>query len=662
MTLKLGWVFAAVVAMAFLACPVFAQDDPASTEALRTVSNSGSPIDWTHFHVVFSSGSGDRSLQSTLQREPRYWLQLSRRQGSQVAGSSETLDAVRIASGQLSRQLKQKSPQDDPAARSIGDPDESDFESARFGFGDRDPGRLRRDWSQTFQTGGTVYTFNSPTYPAKFSFSGPSLSPSCTADYVVFTLPTGGAAPGNFDIIAYNNLYVSATAGPAFCSGGAPQAIFEYNASTANGTLNGSPALSLDGTLIAFIENAIALSGGAVFHVLKWHSGDTQKVDTLFPQAFNASTLASCAANGAAAPCEYNLKYTSGGFGSGKAATLSSPFVDYTKDIAYVSDDAGNVYAIAPVFTATSANPPKLVSGWPINVGASVVLTPPVYDSVSQNVFVADSVGTEFFIMTSGSTTGTCSTGTPPCLGSNTFAFTGGGTVFESPIVDSSTGKVFLFGTQTGGTSGSYIVQTDSALTAGSVQAAQIGTGTLNAIKSGTPDNNYFNSVATGKLYACGQNTSGEGLLYAFAFNASGVISTTPVTGSPFALGQASNSDAFCSAGLTENFNQSSGIDWLFAGVANRCVNTLFGGNGCVLSFDVTNTFPTAVASQIAVGGNPQLTGPSGMIVDNGTDAASTTITTDIYFIFPGARSCPDYLGSTHSGTCAGSATQSGLN
>jgi hypothetical protein len=660
MKLHFGLIYVAA-AIALIVLPAAAQDDTASTKALRMVGDAGSPIDWTHFHVVFSSASGDRSQQSILQSEPRYWLQVSRRQGSQEADSSEASDAVRIASARLAWQLQHKSPEGDSAVRSIGDPDEADFGTSRFGWKDRDPERLRRDWTQTF-TNGTVYTFNSPTYPAKFSFSGANLSPSCSSDYVVFTLPTGGAAPGNFDIIAYNNLYVTASGGAAFCPGGAPQAIFEYNASTANGVLNGSPALSLDGTLIAFVENATAGNGGAVFHVLKWHSGDTQKVDTLFPQAFNLTTLGSCAANGAAAPCEYNLRYTPLIlFGSGTPATLSSPFVDYTNDVAYVTDDAGNVYAIAPVFTATPANPPKVQSGWPINVGASVVLTPPVYDSTSQNVFVADTVGTEFFIKTSGSITGTCASGSPPCLGSNTFAFTGAGTVFESPIVDSSTGKVFLFGTQTGGTSGSYVIQTDTALTSGSVQAAQIGTGTLNEIKSGTPDNNYFTSVTIGKLYACGQNTSGEGLLYAFPFNASGVMSTTPVAGSPFALGQAANSDAFCSAGLTENFNQSSGTDWLFAGVANRCVNTVFGGNGCVISFDVTNNFPSAVASQIAVGGNPQLTGPSGMIVDNATDAASTTITTDIYFIFPGGRSCLDYLGSSHTGTCAGSATQSGL-
>ena len=66
---------------------------------------------------------------------------------------------------------------------------------------------------------------------------------------------------------------------------------------------------------------------------------------------------------------------------------------------------------------------------------------------------------------------------------------------------------MWIFGTQTGGTPGSYIVQTDTQLSSGSVVAAQIGTGTMNAIHPGSPDNNYFTSVATGKLYACGQNS-----------------------------------------------------------------------------------------------------------------------------------------------------------
>jgi hypothetical protein len=604
--------------------------------------------------MVFSLPSGGLEIQSSAQREPRYWLQLLRRRGAEAPDSSESLDAGKIAAAQIEwleqHELLTRGSNDD-----LIDPRDVDAESRRFRRRERRREPLQRDWNQTFQKNGTVYTFNSPTYPAKFSLSSANPTPNCMADYVVFTLPSGGPTPGNFNIIAYNNLYVSTASGASFCSGTAPQAIFEYNASTVGGGLNGSPALSLDGTLIAFVENATSANGGAVVHILKWHSGDIQKTDTLFPLAFNSSILPDCTANSGAAPCEYNVQYTSA---SPNSATLSSPFIDYTNDTAYITDDGGNVYAIAPVFTAAPTNPPKVKTGWPVSVGSSVVLTPPVYDSVSRNVFVASAGGTEFFVKTPGSTTGSCLSGIPPCLGSNTYAFSGGGSIQEAPIVDSSTGRVFLFGTQAGGTSGSYMVQTDTALSAGSVRAAQLGTGTLNLIHSGTPDNNYFTSVGTGKFYACGQNGNGEGQLFAFAFSASGVLSTTPVLGSPFALGQASTVNAPCSDGLTEIFNQSVGKDWLFLGVANRCVNTLFGGNGCVLSFDITSGFPSAVANQIAVVGT---TGPTGVIVDNVTDAGATTTTTDIYYIMPAARSCPDYLGSNHTGTCATSVTQSGL-
>jgi hypothetical protein len=278
---------------------------------------------------------------------------------------------------------------------------------------------------------------------------------------------------GAFNIIAYNNLYVSAAGGGRFCTGTAPKAIFEYNASSAGGTLNGSPVLSLDGTLIAFIENTTALLGGAVLHVLKWRSGDIQTLDLLFPEPFNLIALTDCTTNGAAAPCEYNLQYTPSA--SRNTATLSAPFVDYRSDTGYVSDDRGNVYAISPVFTATPGHPPVVLAGWPVNVGASVVLTPPVYDGVSKNVFVASSTGSEFFIKTIGSTTGSCSSGSPPCVGSNTLAFTGGGSIVEGPVVDSGSGRVWVFGTQTGGTSGSYVVQTDTQLGPSSVAAAQIG-------------------------------------------------------------------------------------------------------------------------------------------------------------------------------------------
>jgi len=559
------------------------------------------------------------------------------------------LDGIEIAAAQLARQQQQRKLQE-YQWHDNWLPGQDDGAISR-----RKRPTLKRDWRQTFQTGGTVYTFTSPTYPAKFSFSTGNPTPNCSADYVVFTLPTGGSTfPGNFNIIAFNNLYVSAAGGSPFCSGTAPIAIFEYNASSAGGTLNGSPVLSLDGTLVAFVENAASANGGAVFHVLEWQSGDIQTKDTKFPAAYNSSALANCAINGAVAPCEYNLQYTPSA--SSNPATLSSPFVDYSTDTAYVSDDGGNVYAIAPVFTATPTNPPVVSSGWPVNVGASLILTPPVYDDVSGNVFVASSTGTEFFVKTAASTTGSCLSGSAPCVGSNTFAFTGGGSIVESSIVDSSTGRVWVFGTQAGAPAGSYVVQTDTRLSAASVVADQIGTGTVNAIRPGTPDNNYFTNVATGKFYACGQNAAGAAELFAFGFNGSGVMNTTQVTGSPLLLLNTAIKSDPCTGALTEIFNQSDSTDWIFAGVKGNCIGTLAGSNGCVMSLNSTSTFPAAVANELAANG-----GTSGIIVDNVSDANGTQITTDIYFMLLLAQSCVDYLGSNHSGNCAVSATQSGL-
>jgi hypothetical protein len=598
--------------------------EPLDLKRSGSASASGLVSDWTHRHLVFSESYAniDPNVSREIQNEPRYWLQKARRNRTLLTGSWSQ-DA------------------------------QSDLPESTTDAMNRKRHGIRRDWSQTFQTGGTVYTLSSPTYPAKFSFT--SSTPNCTSDYVVFTLPTGSSTfPGNFNVIAFNNLYVSTAGGASFCPGTAPQAIFEYNASSAGGAMNGSPALSLDGTLIAFVENATASNGGAVFHVLKWHSGDTQTVDTKFPNAFNNAALANCAANGAVAPCQYSLQYTPSG--SRQTATLSSPFVDYSRDVAYVSDDGGNVSAISPVFGATAANPPALVAGWPINVGSSSILTPPVYDPVSKNVFVSSSSGTEYFVKTSGSTVGLCSAGSPPCLGANTFTFGGIGAIQEGSIVDPTTGRVFVFGTQLGLPSGSYVIQTDTALSASSVRTSQIGVGTLNNVFTGTFDNNYFTSVSSGKLYACGQNISGEGQLYAFGFDAAGVMSTTAVAGSPFALGNSPLANAHCTAGLSENFNQSTSKDGLFLGVSMRCVNTIAGTNGCVLSFDITSAFPAAVAHQLGVVG-----GTSGIVVDNGVDASTTKLTTDVYFILQGGQSCLDYLGSSHTGTCAVSATQSGL-
>jgi hypothetical protein len=113
-----------------------------------------------------------------------------------------------------------------------------------------------------------------------------------------------------------------------------------------------------------------------------FRSGDVQNVESGFPTASNTSALSDCAMNGAAAPCEYSLQYTPALLSA--TANRTAPFVDYSSDTAYVTDDGGKVYAIAPVFNAIPASPPAVAVGWPVSVVSGVGLVAPVYDSASK--------------------------------------------------------------------------------------------------------------------------------------------------------------------------------------------------------------------------------------------------------------------------------------
>lgn len=627
---------------------VLAQQDSSAPDAFQMVSVAGVPNDWTHRHVIFSSSDPQTDL-SRLRNEPRYWLQQLRRRGSQDASSVEAVDAAAIAAAQVARLAERKDRERESDEGGGRDGRDRDFGRHRSGRrGRREP--LDRDWSESLGVAAT----STLRYPAKFSFSSANPSPDCTNDFVVVTQSGGGVSfPGTFNIIGFNNLYVSTAGGSQFCPGTAPKAIFEYNASSAAGALNGAPVLSLDGKLIAFVETASAANGGAVFHVLKWHSGDVQNVESAFSAAFNTSALPNCAANGAVAPCEYSLQYTP--TVSRATAVRTAPFVDYSSDTAYVTDDRGNVYAITPVFSATPANPPAVATGWPVNVGSVVALVAPVYDSASQNVFIGSILGTEFFVKSVGSTTGSCVSGSPPCLGASTFSFGASSAIADAAIVDSSTGRIFFAGRRTGGTAGTFLVQTDTQLTAATAVTGTTGTTGTSTVFSGTLDNNYFTSISTGKFYVCGVSTSNNAQLSAFGFNSSGVMTATPVSG-PMQLGNVVGAGATCSTGLTEIFNQSGSTDWLFAGLTGQCAGAAAGTTGCVMSLNVTSGFPSTVASLLV-----EANATSGIIVDNVTDVSGSSITTNIYFHVMGPQSCPDYLGTAHSATCLVSATQSGL-
>ena len=150
-------------------------------------------------------------------------------------------------------------------------------------------------------------------FPAKYSFDIND-TPNCTNDYVVFGLNVAGATGGQANLIGLRNLY-SGTDPAGLCPGAAATFYWAYNGSTAGGSVLTSPVVSLDGTKVAYVESA---AGSAVFHVLKWKSGE----------GTSATASAAPTLNGSCNATSSCLKSVT--FSAGSTATLASPWVDYS--------------------------------------------------------------------------------------------------------------------------------------------------------------------------------------------------------------------------------------------------------------------------------------------------------------------------------------------
>ena len=73
--------------------------------------------------------------------------------------------------------------------------------------------------------------------------------------------------------------------------------------------------------------------------------------------------------------------------------------------------------------------------GWPLLVHTGATLTSPVYDGCRRTSSWATRPGRPALSKETGSTTGSCGAGSPPCLGSVTQAL--GGAMVDGPLVDS---------------------------------------------------------------------------------------------------------------------------------------------------------------------------------------------------------------------------------
>jgi hypothetical protein len=408
----------AIVGAAFavlIGLSVLTTGEPGSKLRVQPASKHhvGMVDDWSFHHLVFSNPGAYEQVAKdpaaysrwlNIQYDTRYILQQSKR----TATANLTAAMLRL--------LPKPKPKPKPQPPEVS---------------------LKRDWSVPL--GGNVAA---AMYPAKYTWDV-NATPDCTKDVAVYPVnatPSGSLA----NLVGFNNLY-SASTGTNYCPGTLPSFIFAYEVGT--GPIKTSPAISLDGTQVAFVESASA----AVFHVL------TRGTGTECGSPCNA-THAVVPQSGASNAVD--TKITMNG---SVGVTLSSPFIDYNDYIAYVGDDNGKLHKFTGVFNGSPAEVVGGTPSWPIAVApAGTILTGPIYDG-STNIFVGGSDGNLYAV--------NASTGAVRMAVINGRNYSGGacsGKILDAPVVDSTLGTVITqtlpssYGSPTCGNEG-VLMQLDSA-------------------------------------------------------------------------------------------------------------------------------------------------------------------------------------------------------
>jgi len=451
----------------------------------------------------------------------------------------------------------------------------------------------------------------------------------------------------------------------SYCNTAGPSVKWAYNAST-GGTASpilGSPILSWYGNKVAFIESS---TSGAILHILRWKAGDGGTNLSANPVAPTGSytndtaSYATCLAG--TTSCMLNLSLGS------NTNTNSPPFYDYLTDRLWVGDDKGLLWQVTGVFgvpgvstgttpTVTTASPWNYTAsgGLQVNTSTSAILTGPVYDYASGYVLVGDSTG-QLASVNPAATSGT-----------NKVTVATSSIIADGPVVDSSTDHVYVF---SGGNSQASLVTQYAITTATGALGTKLQVTTAGSnlsagsqMHDGIFDNIFYNSSGgTGNLYVCGKgsSTAAGPVLYSIPITA-GVMSTS-VGGTSLGLSTSSTAAQQCSP-LSEidNTNQYGGVDWLFVGVPANCA--LGGTNtaaGCIMSFDITNGFPTAVYAA-----GPETSGTTGIAVDNVSPLTQYSQASSAYFLTlgsPGSGSAGCTSEPTgDSTTCLVKRTQNGL-
>jgi hypothetical protein len=442
-------------------------------------------------------------------------------------------------------------------------------------------------------------------YPAKFTFDI-TATPDCTNDFVVYALATPGT-PTQANIVALNNLYSSGSAsGGGLCdaaNAGQPSVLFAFQTSTlTNGRITGSPSLSLDGTKVAFVETSGVANGGASLHVLTWGSGGGSPNSPIQPDPACAQSCLSTVT-------------------LGSSPTVSSPYIDYATDSAYVADGDGKIWKIDDVFTgvpALATNDPN----WPISGACQLQgthgLGTPVY--INGTIYAVEPVGVLHVVEADAS-----------CADHAVALDTGNVSIVDTPlfsIQDDTHGSVFIFGRDGSGNTAVY--QTDLSGTV--LQTVKV-VGDFGAPPSaGQFDNTYWNDPAasSGFLYFTSTGQTLGAALYRVGFSGSTTMNSAVDPQSS----TLTNQGGMTVSSLVEFSNPfDTAPDTLFVlGTAN-CGDDAHLAAGCVRSFDIGSQ----PFQSIAVADLPATTVASGLVIDNAADPQVYGGASSIYFAVAGS-------------------------
>lgn len=436
-----------------------------------------------------------------------------------------------------------------------------------------------------------------------------------------------------------------------FC-GVAPTVAWAYNVSTVNGAILTSPALSTDGTAIAFIESA---PGAAVFHVL---TVGTTGFNGAFTSAFNEYLAAQPDNTGVLNNAMLqSISYSTA------TNTRSSPFVDYNNDVAYFGDDNGNLYKTNCVFLcAAHGLTLGIASGWPVNLGAAgTKLSPPVADTASGKIFVGGSNGVLYMVPLSSCPGSGCAVVTA------TIGFNGAnGAIIDGALLDTTFQTLFITAGRNGssGNAAANAIQLNESMTR--LAAISMNSNAYDIANGALDDEYYNNSIgsasASGNSFFCGPvSGSGQAGIFMVSFSASGPLSIAnpPVMSGSTSLNIPGNAAFACSPLLTFT---SGSIERLFfsqASVPRTGCNGASTSDGCLFSYALAASGNIALSSSTSEHG-----GTSGVIVDN---ASSLPQASSLYFATEstatGSTSAPSctYTISNTPAFCAVKVTQSGL-